>query len=71
MEVAKAWVADEAFRMRQRITREQKGVALEFTQQLKEINPDSVNGTKIRSQVNNLLELLNEHDRLAEERKAI
>jgi len=70
-------LGNESFRMRQRISRELKGIVLEFTQQLEEIKPHyiehslSVRGTKTRNQVNNLLELLDEYDRLTQERGAI
>ena len=66
--------ADESFRMRQRISREQLGVHLEFAQVLhglRRLDFKRASNKWLRSQVNQMLELLDDHDRLTQEREAI
>lgn len=75
--VVKEWIdplGNESFRMRQRISREQLGVHLEFAQmldQLRRLDPKRASNKFLRSQVNQMLELLDEHDRLTQERESI
>jgi len=73
-ELAVVLGADESFRMRQRIGREQLGVHLEFAQvldELRRLDMKRASNKFLRSQVNQMLELLDEHDRLTQEREAI
>ena len=76
-DVVKEWIdplENESFRMRQRISREQLGVHLEFAQvlhELRRLDFKRASNKWLRSQVNQMLELLDEHDRLTQERESI